>query len=137
MIVAELWNRFFLKVFRSTGAVVSAVSAAVVGFAAYAPSSGTTTLESGAIASSAFVQQQQQPAWLQALQSLVLTAIRRGTKKLFQTTLQRHLGDAARTIATRFLQCTRDIVQEQVQLFRLPLRTKHRKEVASIVNDEE
>jgi hypothetical protein len=100
MLVMEVWNRFFAKLFADIGTVVTTY------FAGIASNAGVG--ENGSVLLEAW----ERPAWLEQSQSLLATAVKRGTQKLFQKALQQHLEDAFVAV----LQFSRNAIQAQVQL---------------------
>jgi len=109
MVVTEVWNRFFAKVFKATSVVGSTFLTALTAYV-LGDSSSSSIMGGFQSASS--------PWWLREGQSILTTAVQKGTKKLFQSALQHHLHAAAVTV----LEYTRDVALDQIQLQQLVVR---------------
>ena len=84
MLIAELWNRFWTGTFRQV-ALVFPPPAPPSSSSSSSSSSSRSTTDNPAAAS---------PAWLVESHAFLVATIQRGTKKIFQTTIQKQLKGA-------------------------------------------
>ena len=113
MVVTEVWNRFFAKVFKATSVVGSTFLTALTAYV-LGDSSSSSSIMGGFQSAAA-----SSPWWLREGQSILTTAVQKGTKKIFQSALQHHLHAAVVTV----LEYTRDVALDQIQLQQLVVRT--------------
>jgi hypothetical protein len=116
MITAELWNRFWNKLFAQAGEVLTVTLFPVTD----APTHGSGVL-------SKLMHQS-------AVNSFLAAAVARGTKRLFQSALQAHLQEAALTV----IRTTASAVQDaQSQLFFSYQEMEVREETGEVFEPEE
>jgi hypothetical protein len=108
MLVAELWNRLFAHFFAVAGPVLMTT---MVG--------DDHKNNDGDDDGDANDDREEHAliAWMEQDRSFFAMAIKRGTKKLFQSVLQKHLQQAVLYV----WKCTTDAIQEVVQQFYPPL----------------
>jgi hypothetical protein len=121
MIVAEAWNQFFRRFYKSLSRVLSSpASATTTNWAVGTPTNrmeplgGTVVTRSNyglSVAPSSPI-----PYFFQEGQSFVWTAIQRGTKKVFQTTVQKHVNRALGMIWTATMDLLRQVFIDPITI---------------------
>jgi hypothetical protein len=96
MLVAELWNRFWTATFRQVALLF--------------PPSPSSSSSSSSSSTSQSTPAATCPAWLAASHSFLVGTIQRGTKKIFQTTLQKHLQESIDSFSQATYTAARDLV---------------------------